>query len=133
MGITTGVGRAQLARAVVEAIAFGVRDMVDAMTAARGAPCAELRADGGASAMPLLLQLQADQLQLPVVRPRCIESTALGVAMLAGLAEGVWSNVGEVAALWREDVRCEPAVPPDAADAAYGRWLRAIDRARGWG
>ncbi|MGH8980924.1 MAG: FGGY family carbohydrate kinase [Acidimicrobiales bacterium] len=132
MGITTGTGRAQLARAVVEAIAFGVRDMVDAITAARGAPCAELRADGGASAMELLLQLEADQLQMPVVRPRCTESTALGTATLAGLAEGVWGDVRDVAALWQPDVRCEPQASRETADMAYGAWGRAVDRARAW-
>lgn len=132
MGITKGAGRAAFARAIVEAIAFGVRDMVDAMTAARGAPCEELRADGGASAMPLLLQLQADQLQLAVVRPRCIESTALGVALLAGLAEGVWAGLPEVTALWQPDVRCEPVATRAVADVAYGAWLRAVERARGW-
>ncbi|MGH9101276.1 MAG: FGGY family carbohydrate kinase [Acidimicrobiales bacterium] len=131
-GITRGVGRAHLARAVVEAMAFSVRDMVDAATRALGTPLRELRADGGASAMELLLQLQADQLQLRVVRQRCIESTALGAAMLAGLAEGVWGSVEEAVATWEPDVERVPVVGAEAAETAYAAWLRAVERARGW-
>ncbi len=131
-GITRGVGRAHLARAVVEAMAFGVRDMVDAVADALGVPVPQLRADGGASAMDLLLQLQADQLQRPVVRSRCIESTALGAAMLAGRAEGVWGSVEELAARWEPDLECVPAVGREHADLAHVAWLRAVERARGW-
>jgi glycerol kinase len=131
-GITRGLGRAHLARAVVEAMAFGVRDMLDAVTDALGAPIPQLRVDGGASAMELLLQLQADQLQLPVVRPRCIESTALGAAMLAGRAEGVWGSVEELASRWEPDVECLPGAGRELADLAYAAWLRAVERARGW-
>ena len=131
-GITAGTGRAQLARAVVEAMAFGVRDMVDAVTHAGRRPVAELRVEGGASAMDLLLQLQADQLQMPVVRPRCIESTAVGAAMLAGLGEGVWSSLDELAGLWRRDLECRPGAGRDAADSGYARWLRAVERSREW-
>ncbi len=131
-GITRGTGRAQLARAVVEAMAFGVRDIVDAVVDATGTPVSQLRADGGASAMELLLQLQADQLQLPVVRPRCIESTALGAAMLAGLAEGVWGGVEELEARWEPEVECVPSVDGAVADAAHVAWLRAVERSRDW-
>ena len=132
VGITRGTGRAQLARSVVEAMAYGVRDMVDAMAAALGAPCDELRADGGAAVMDLLLQLQADQLQMPVVRPRCTESTALGAAMLAGLAEGVWGSVAEATALWQPEQTFEPSVERVQADAAYDGWRRAVERSRAW-
>ncbi len=131
-GITRGAGRAQLARAVVEAMAFGVRDMVDAVSDALGSPVPQLRADGGASAMELLLQLQADQLQVPVVRPRQLESTALGAALLAGLAEGVWGGVDELVAGWEPDVECVPSVDRATADLAHGVWLRAVERARDW-
>ena len=131
-GITRGAGRAELARALVEAIAFSVRDILAAMTAATGDACSELRVDGGVSAMDLLLQLQADQLQVPVVRPRCTESTAFGAAMLAGLAEGVWRSPSEVASLWREDARKAPAVDAVWTDLAHDRWSRAVERARGW-
>lgn len=132
IGITRGVGRAQFARAIVEAMAFGVRDMVDAVTNALGAAIPALRTDGGASAMELLLQLQADQLQMPVVRPRCIESTALGAAMLAGLAEGVWGSVEELAGRWQPDVEHVPKVDRTTGDLSYATWLRAVERARGW-
>jgi glycerol kinase len=132
VGITRGSGRAQLARSVVEAMAYGVRDMVDAMTAARGTPCEELRADGGAAVMDLLLQLQADQLQLPVVRPHCTESTVLGAAMLAGLAEGVWSSVSDATSAWRAERTFQPATEPVWADAAYDGWRRAVERSRSW-
>jgi glycerol kinase len=132
VGITAGTGRAQLARAVVEAIAYGVRDMVDAMNRATGRPCVELRADGGASAMRLLLQLQADQLQVPVVRPRCLESTALGSAMLAGLAEGVWASLAELARLWTAEDEHRPGIDGAVADLSYARWSRALERSKGW-
>ena len=99
-GITRGAGRAQMARACVEAMAFQVRDMTDAMRAASAYPLSALRADGGAAAMDLLLQLQAEQSRMPVARPRSTESTALGAATLAGLAEGMWGSLDELAGLW---------------------------------
>jgi len=132
VGITRGTGAAQLARAVVEAMAFQTRDVVDAMTAASGYPIAELRVDGGASVMDLLLQLQADQLQVPVARPVVQETTALGAAYLAGLTEGVWGSTDDVAASWHLDVRCEPKADRAAADTAHARWQRAVERSRDW-
>ena len=130
-GITRGTGRAQLARAVVEAMAFQVRAMVDAMGAA-GTAVTELRVDGGAAAMDLLLQLQADQCGVVVARPRSVESTALGAATLAGLAEGVWGSTEELAGLWRADARFTRREDPAVADARYGAWMSAAERARGW-
>jgi glycerol kinase len=132
VGITRGTGAAQLARAVVEAMAFQTRDVVEAMAAASGHPIAELRVDGGASAMDLLLQIQADQLQVPVARPVIQETTALGAAYLAGLTEGVWSSSDEVAAAWRLDTRAEPAADRSLADMAHARWRRALERSRDW-
>jgi glycerol kinase len=132
VGITRGTGPAQLARAVVEAMAFQTRDVVDAMAAASGYPIAELRVDGGASVMDLLLQLQADQLQVPVARPVVQETTALGAAYMAGLSEGVWSSTDDVAASWQLDTRCEPAADRSVADAAHARWQRAVERSRDW-
>jgi glycerol kinase len=132
VGITRGTGAAQLARAVVEAMAFQTRDVVEAMAAASGHPIAELRVDGGASAMDLLLQIQADQLQVPVARPVIHETTALGAAYLAGLTEGVWSSSDEVAAAWRLDTRAEPAADRSLADMAHARWRRALERSRDW-
>ncbi|HUO49218.1 MAG TPA: glycerol kinase GlpK [Acidimicrobiales bacterium] len=132
VGLSRGLGAAHIARATVESIAFSVRDAVDAMTAATGTRLSVIRADGGAAVLELLLQLQADQLQVPVTRPVSTETTALGAATLAGLAEGVWSSTGELAGLWRADVERAPARSPIAADAAHDRWLRAVERSRHW-
>jgi glycerol kinase len=131
LGLTRGAGRAQLARAVVESIAFSVRAMVDAMAGTAGPPSV-LRVDGGAAAMDLLLQLQADQLQIPVARPTSTESTALGAAMLAGLAEGVWGSLDELAALWRLGAEFAPVNDVTASDTAYELWLRAVERSKRW-
>jgi glycerol kinase len=117
---------------VVEAIAFQTRDVVDAMSAAAGRPVATLRADGGASVMDLLLQLQADQLQVPVGRPLVQETTALGAAYLAGLAEQVWSSPADIAELWALDAEFSPRASRSAVDARHRRWLRAVERSRDW-
>ena len=128
-GITRGTSRAHLVRATLEAIAFEVRDVADVMTEAIGQHGRALRADGGASANDLLMQVQADQLQRPVERPVVGETTALGAAFLAGLATGTWSSQQEVAASWRLDRRFEPG---PRRDADYARWRRAVDRVKGW-
>ena len=132
VGITRGTTRAHLARAVVEAMVHQTRDVVDAMAAGAGHDLVELKADGGASVMDLLLQLQADQLGVPVRRPRIQETTALGAAYLAGLAEGVWSSLDEITANWHLDVEARPEADRAAADRAHARWLQAVDRSRGW-
>jgi glycerol kinase len=132
VGITRGIGRAHIARAVVESIAYQVRDVVDLMTKASGTPLAELRVDGGASVMDLLLQLQADQLQVPVCRPQVAESTALGAAFAAGLAEGVWSTTDEVSTAWNEAARFAPKATKGTAKSLHDDWLRAVERSRGW-
>jgi glycerol kinase len=132
VGLTRGSGRAQLARAAVEAMAYQTRDVVDAMTAATGRSLTELRVDGGASVLDLLLQIQADQLRVPVARPVVRETTALGAALLAGLAEGVWSSTEEVAGLWRQDVSFAPRSPQSVADGRHATWRRAVERSRGW-
>ncbi len=131
LGITRGTGRAHLARAVVEAMAFQTRDVVDAMSRASGHTVRCLRADGGASTMQLLLQLQADQLGVPVARPEVQETTALGAAYLAGLAEGYWSSTDEITTNWVLDRQVEPAGDDAHTQSAYARWLRAVDRSRG--
>jgi glycerol kinase len=102
------------------------------MAAASGQSIAELRVDGGASAMDLLVQIQADQLQVPVARPVVQETTALGAAYLAGLTEGVWSSTDEIAARWQLDLRCEPQADAADVDARHRRWRRAVDRSRDW-
>jgi glycerol kinase len=131
-GLTRGSGRAQIARAVVEAMAWQTRDVVDAITAAAGTPAAELRVDGGASVMDVLCQFQADVLGVPVRRPTVKETTALGAAYLAGLAEGVWASPSEAAASWAEEAAFEPSMPADDVAKKHDEWHRAVDRARGW-
>ena len=131
-GLTRGTGRAQLARATVEAMAYQTRDVIDAMTASSGRAVEQLRVDGGASVMDLLLRLQADQLRVRVARPKIQETTALGAAYLAGLAEGVWSSVDELSEKWQLDTEVTPAADAAAADALHARWLRALERSRDW-
>jgi glycerol kinase len=132
VGITRGTGRAHLARAVVEAMAYQTRDVVATMSEASGHPIRALRADGGAAVMDLLLQLQADQLQVPVSRPVVQETTALGAAYLAGLAEGVWGTLDELARHWQLDIEVAPSRSAGVADAKYALWLRAVERSREW-
>ena len=132
IGITRGTGRAQITRAVVESMAYQTRDVVDAMTAASGTPLVELRVDGGASVMDLLCQFQADQLGVPVQRPVDQETTALGAAFLAGLAEGVWASVDDVGAQWTLDAEFSPTDDRTIADALHVQWLRAVERSRNW-
>lgn len=132
LGITRGAGRAHLARAVVESMAFQTRDVVQAMTAASGAALDELRVDGGASAMDLLLQLQADQLGVPVARSSVGETTALGASYLAGLGAGMWSDLDDIAQAWTSDARVDPTPDRGRPDAEYAQWLRGVERSRGW-
>ena len=134
-GLTRGTTKAHLARATLEAIAFEVRDVVDVMAAEAGvgagarAAGAPLRVDGGASANDLLMQIQADQLQVPVERPVVAETTGLGAAFLAGLATGVWSGTDELAATWQLDRRFEPG---SRDDSAHRRWREAVHRSLRW-
>jgi glycerol kinase len=132
LGITRGTTAAHLARATLESIAYQTRDVVEAMSEASGHPITSLRVDGGAAANDLLLQLQADQLQVPVARPAVQETTALGAAWLAGLAEGVWSGLDDVGRQWALDRQFEPEAPAGAADRAWQGWRRAVDRALAW-
>jgi glycerol kinase len=132
VGITRGTTRAHLARAVVEAMTYQTRDVVEAMVAASGTPLTELRVDGGASAMDAMLQLQADHLGVTVRRPTDHETTALGAAYLAGLAEGVFADLSAVAGRWQLDASFAPAGDRSALDATYATWTRAVERSRGW-
>jgi glycerol kinase len=131
VGITRGTTRAHLVRAAVEAMAYQTRDVVDAMRRDAGVDVAELKADGGASGMDVLLQFQADLIGVPVRRSAVLETTALGAAYLAGLGEGVWSSREEIAARWQLD---REFIPGDTAEAErrYGRWRQAVERSLGW-
>jgi glycerol kinase len=132
VGITRGTGRAEITRAVVESMAYQVRDVIDAMVAASGTPIVDLRVDGGASVMDLLCQFQADQLGVTVQRPVDQETTALGAAFLAGLAEGMWASTDDIADAWALEAEFAPAVDRTTADALHTQWLRAVERSRSW-
>ena len=131
LGITRGTTRAHIARAVVEAMTYQVRDAVEAMTAVSGTTLHDLRVDGGASVLDMMLQMQADQLGVTVRRPRDQETTALGAAFLAGLAEGVWPSLEAISAQWQLEAEFSPAQDRAVADALHEQWLRAVERTRG--
>ena len=131
VGLTRGSGRAHLARAALEAIAYQTVDAVRAQEAAAGERLSALKADGGAVANRWLMQFQADLLGSPVVVPEITETTALGAAYLAGIATGSWS-LDQVGEMWREAARYEPAMGEDERETLLSEWHRALDRARGW-
>ncbi len=132
VGITRGTGRAEITRAVVESMAYQVRDVIDAMVEASGTAIVDLRVDGGASVMDLLCRFQADQIGVTVQRPVDQETTALGAAFLAGLAEGMWASTDDIAAAWTLDAQFEPEPDRTRADALHSQWLRAVERSRAW-
>jgi len=132
IGLTRGSSRAHLARAVVEAMAFQTLDVVQSMQRASGIELAELRVDGGASVMDVLCAFQADLLGVPVCRSAVTETTALGAAYLAGLAEGVWASADDAAAAWASDRTFEPSMDRDEVRARQEMWHRAVERSRGW-
>jgi glycerol kinase len=132
VGITRGTTRAHLARATLEAIAFQSAELIEAMADDSGLALTELRVDGGATASNLLMQMQADLLGAPVVRPKVTETTALGAAYLAGLATGFWRDEAEIASLWARDRVFDPNVSRDEAAARLAAWKRAVARARDW-
>jgi glycerol kinase len=132
VGLTRGSTKAHLARATLEAIAFQSAELLAAMATDSGIALTELRVDGGATANDLLMQIQADLLGVPVVRPHVTETTALGAAYLAGLAVGFWQDESEIAALWTRDRVFEPRISGDAAAARMAGWRRAVERSRDW-
>ncbi len=132
LGLTRGSGRAEIARAALEAIAFQSAEVLQAMQQDAGQPLAELRVDGGAAANDLLLQCQADLLGVPVLRPQVTETTALGAAYLAGLAVGFWQDEAELAAQWQIDRRFEPSRSADWRQAQLAGWRRAVQRSLRW-
>ena len=132
LGLTRGTTRGHIARATLEGIAFQVADVLDAMRADAGLDLDGLRVDGGAAANDTLLQIQADILGVPVLRPEVTETTALGAAYLAGLAVGVWPDREAIASHWALDRRFEPAMDRSTAEALRARWNTAVERARDW-
>lgn len=132
VGLTRGSTKAHLARAALEGIVLQVMDVLKAMEADAGIKLKELRVDGGASANDLLMQLQADLLNVPVVRPKVTETTALGAAYLAGLAVGFWKNQADIARQWQIDKRFKPAMKSAARTQIVKGWVRALSRAKAW-
>lgn len=132
IGMTRGTTKAHIARAALEAIALQVADVFEAMEKDAGFKLTELRVDGGASKNNLLMQMQADILGVPIVRPKIVETTALGAAYLAGLAVGLWSDLDSITACWQQDRRFEPQWSDAQRATKRARWRQAIERARGW-
>jgi len=131
-GLTRFAGKGHLARAALEATAFQTREVLDAMARDSGVAITELRTDGGMVVNELLMQFQADILGVPVVRPRVIETTALGAAYAAGLAVGYWASTDDIRANWGEDKRWRPDMGEDRRAALYARWNKAVTRAMDW-
>ena len=132
VGLTRGTTSAHIARAAVEAMAYQVSDLLEAVGADSGISLHELRVDGGAAANDALLQFQSDLLGVPVVRPEVIETTALGAAYLAGLAVGFWESPDALAGHWRAARRFEPAIGRTEAKRRIARWREAVERAKRW-
>ncbi|HEY3565332.1 MAG TPA: FGGY-family carbohydrate kinase, partial [Casimicrobiaceae bacterium] len=132
-GLTRGTNASHLARAALESIAYQSADVLDAMQKDASLTLSELRVDGGAAANDLLMQFQADVLGVPVVRPKVLETTALGAAYLAGLAVDYWQGDADVVSNWAVDRRFEPAMPRERVAELRAGWAKAVERAKGWG
>ena len=132
VGLTRYVTKAHIARAALEATAFQTRDVIEAVVADAGRPLEELRVDGGMTRNDALMQFQADILGIPVVRPKVVETTALGAAYAAGLAVGVWSSLDELRAQWQEDIRFEPRMDADERERRYRLWRKAVSKSMDW-
>lgn len=130
IGLTRGVGRAQIVRAALESLAYQTRDIVSAMERDTQRPAPELRVDGGVVANNFLAQFLSDILGVPVVRPRVTETTGLGAAYLAGIATRFWTSSADLAHLWQIDRRFEPTLSPNVRDDLYSGWLKAVQRIR---
>jgi glycerol kinase len=132
IGVTRGTTAAHIARAALESIAFQVADVVECMQKDSGISFKELRVDGGASANDLLMQMQADLLGCPVVRPKNIESTAMGAAFLAGLGAGIWASPDDIKEIWKSKRTFDPAISNNERKLRRDSWRKARDRAMNW-
>jgi len=132
IGITRGTNKSHIARAALEGIAFQVYDIVKSMEADANAKGTELRVDGGATENNLLLQFQADLFKFPVVRPKFLETTALGAAYLAGLAIGFWSSIDDLKNQWSIDKIFKPNLEESKVSALISQWHRAVSRSKNW-
>jgi glycerol kinase len=132
VGLTRYVNRGHLARAVLEATAFQTREVVDAMNADSGVPLRSLKVDGGMVGNDLLMQFQADILDVPVIRPKVAETTALGAAYAAGLAVGFWGGTDDLRANWAADREWTPGMDAGRREREYRMWKKAVTRTFGW-
>ena len=132
VGLTRGVNKYHIIRATLESLAYQVNDVLESMCADSGIRLASLKVDGGASANDLLLQTQADLSSIPVLRPSCVETTALGAAYLAGLAVGYWKSKDDVKENWQVDRVFEPELADDERAARLKGWKKAVSYAKGW-
>ena len=132
IGLTRGTGRAHIVRAALEGIAYQSADLVFAMASDCGKKPVELRVDGGASANQFLLQFQSDILNCRVIRPAVIETTALGAALLAGLAVGVWKDMEEISKIWKMDLALEPQMTDEERNTYLAGWYKAVQRCEKW-
>ena len=132
VGLTRGTTRAHLVRATLEGICFQSRDLVESMMRDAAIDMGVLRVDGGAVVNDVLMQMQADILGVPVQRPAVTETTALGAALLAGLATDVWQSQDDIARRWQVEREFAPQMSADQRESLYAGWLRAVERAKGW-
>ena len=132
VGMTRGTGRAHIVRAALEAIAYQSADLMEAMAADCGSPVESLQVDGGASANKFLMQFQADITGTPVVRPRVLETTALGAALLAGLGAGLYGSLEETAKVWQKDLEFTPRMDEATRLLNLRGWHKAVERSRNW-
>lgn len=132
VGITRGINRAHICRSVLEAIAYQMTDLLEAMKQDSDIDLFELRVDGGASVSDIMMQIQSDLIRTPVNRPKMVETTAIGAAYLAGLAVGFWESTDEIAQIRQVDKLFEPRMAIEKRNEYYKGWLRAVERSRDW-
>jgi len=132
VGMTRYVNKGHFARATLEATAWQTREVLDAMEADSGVKLKELKVDGGMVYNDLLMQFQADVLQVPVVRPKVAETTALGAAYAAGLATGFWGSVDDLRANWGKDKEWDPSMDAGTVEREYADWKKAVTKTFDW-
>ena len=132
VGLTRGSTKAHIVRAALEGIAYQVKDLLDAMETDSGEELSVLRVDGGASVNNFMMQFQSDILRKPIDRPKMVETTAFGAAFLAGLATGVWNDIGDIKAIRESDRIFEAQMEAEKAEKLHKTWLRAVERAAKW-
>jgi glycerol kinase len=132
VGLTRYITKEHIIRATLESICYQTRDVQEAMDADSGVPLKALKVDGGAVKNDLLMQMQADILGVPVVRPVVNETTALGAAYAAGLATGLWKSLDELRKHWKVDKTFDHLLAADKREEQYAGWKKAIDKSKGW-